>query len=192
MPTKDLKEKKVAAKKVSVKKGIAKKPVAKKAIAKKIVKVPAEKEICKDTPEIKKLERKTSFEGRYFYAVGRRKSAVAKVKLFETFGKEEIVVNGRKMEDYFGVLRLRNVVREPLEKLGKEKQFSIEAKVVGGGISAQAEALRLGIARSLVLFDEGLRKVLKDLKLLTRDPRVVERKKAGLKKARRSPQWAKR
>ncbi|MFZ5982504.1 MAG: 30S ribosomal protein S9 [Patescibacteria group bacterium] len=142
---------------------------------------------------MKEEKKKSSlFEGKYFYAVGRRKSAVSKVKLFETPGKDDVIVNGRKLEDYFGILRLQMLVREPFEKLGREKQFSVETKIVGGGISAQAEALRLGIARSLVLVDEGTRKVLKDLKLLTRDPRVVERKKAGLKKARRSPQWAKR
>lgn len=163
----------------------AKKTVAKKkpAVAKKI----AKKEVAP-----KKKAEKNVFDGKYFYAVGRRKTAVAKVKLFDSFGKEEIIVNGKKFDEYFSTPAQMNSVREPFVSLGKENGYCVEAKIIGGGISAQSEALRLGISRAMVISDEEFRKPLKDLGFLTRDSRKVERKKPGLKKARRAPQWSKR
>jgi len=201
MPQKEVKK----VKKTTVaktKKKVAKKPVVKKkstvkakAVKKdKIVKKTVEaKEVVKEVKEKVIAPKKASlFSGKYFYAVGRRKRAIVKVKLFDSFGKEEIFVNGKKLGDYLTVERHQDIVREPFIKLGKEKQYCVEAKALGGGINAQAEALRLGIARAMVVMDEELRKPLKDLNLLTRDSRKVERKKAGLKKARRAPQWSKR
>lgn len=129
---------------------------------------------------------------KYFYAIGRRKTSVAKIKLFPS--KEEassIEINEKKAEDYFPVERLWEIVKSPLELMGDAK-FRVVAKVSGSGVSAQADAVRLGISRALVVFDETLKKTFKDKGYLTRDPREVERKKPGLKKARKAPQWAKR
>lgn len=133
---------------------------------------------------------------KYFSAVGRRKVAVARVRIFES-GKESasadnITVNGKKMKEYFPLAELQDIVAAPLEATGQTKNFSVSVKASGGGIRGQAEATRLGIARSLVEFDQNFRKNLRDLGYLTRDSRIVERKKAGLKKARRAPQWQKR
>jgi len=133
-----------------------------------------------------------SKEERYFYAVGRRKTSVAKIKLFPS--KEEqssIEINEKKLEAYFPVERLWEIAKAPLELMGDSK-FRVSVKASGGGLSAQADAVRLGIARALVVLDETLKKTFKDKGYLTRDPREVERKKPGLKKARRAPQWAKR
>lgn len=131
-------------------------------------------------------------EEKYFYAIGRRKTSVAKIKLFPS--KEEkssIEVNEKKVEDYFPIERLWEIAASPLELMGDSK-FRVVVKVSGSGVSAQADAVRLGIARALVVFDETLKKTFKDKGYLTRDSREVERKKPGLKKARRAPQWAKR
>ena len=175
--------------KKTVKKAAKKKTVSKKRVVKSAKKETVKKVEPKKTP--KKIEEKTSKE-KYFYAIGRRKTSVAKVKIFDSFGEEKITVNGKNWEDIFTILRHKNTIREPFIRLGKEKQFRVEAKIIGGGINSRAEALRLGIARAMVLVDEGFKKPLKDLGLLTRDSRKVERKKAGLKKARRAPQWSKR
>lgn len=130
---------------------------------------------------------------RYFYAVGKRKTSVAQVKIYPVEGKEaKILINEKEAAKYFPILRLLDMAKESLTVAGKEAQFEVVAKVRGGGISSQAEAVRLGVARALIKFDENLRIILKDRGLLTRDARKVERKKPGLKKARRSPQWAKR
>lgn len=146
-------------------------------------------EVKKEESEVKNEKE----ESLYFYAVGRRKTAIAQVKIYPVAKPEKgIMVNGKKSEDYFPVSRLRESVKSPLALAGQEAKFDVETKVTGGGISAQAEAIRLGVARALVKFNEELRKSLKDKGYLTRDPRVVERKKPGFKKARRSPQWAKR
>jgi small subunit ribosomal protein S9 len=129
----------------------------------------------------------------YFYAVGKRKTAVAQVKIFAASDTtKEIKVNGKKLEDYFPIARLSDVVKAPFLVTGQQGKFEVMAKVSGGGINAQAEAIRLGIAKSLVKFDETLKKSLRDRGFMTRDSRIVERKKPGLKKARKSPQWAKR
>ena len=127
---------------------------------------------------------------RYIEAVGRRKTAVARVRI--TKGKGEITVNGRKLEAYFPLLRLRMVLEAPLEKLKLRDTVGVSAKVNGGGLSSLAEVFRDGIARALLLQTPELRVQLRAFGFLTRDSRMVERKKYGLKKARRAPQWAKR
>lgn len=145
--------------------------------------------------EVKKetaLEKKLS--GKYFYAVGRRKSSVAQVRIYpdEKAGDNDYIINGKKAKDYFPGVSLQNVLFAPLKAVGTHGKFKFSILVRGGGFRGQVDAAQLGIARALVKSDETLRKALKDLKFLTRDSRKVERKKPGLKKARKSPQWAKR
>ncbi|MEI7425716.1 MAG: 30S ribosomal protein S9 [Candidatus Moraniibacteriota bacterium] len=130
--------------------------------------------------------------GKYFYAVGKRKTAIAQVRIYPTDTPVDTLVNGKELTAYFSVLRFSETVKSALTCVGLADKFNVTVKVVGGGINAQAEAIRLGISRSLIKFDENLRKVLKAQGFLTRDARIVERKKPGLKKARKSPQWAKR
>lgn len=123
-------------------------------------------------------------------AVGRRKTSSARVRL--SLGKGEIVINTRSLSDYFPVTLWQDKVRAPLIKVGKEKDFDVEVKVEGGGIHSQAEAVRHGIARALVKWDEKFRAILRAEGFLTRDPRAKERKKFGRHKARRGHQWRKR
>lgn len=130
---------------------------------------------------------------KYFYAIGKRKTAIAQVRIYPVNKeKEEIKVNNKAIGEYFSIDRLQAMAKAPLVMTGNEEKFNVMAKIIGGGINGQAEAMRLGIARAMVKFDETLKKQLRDLGYLTRDARVVERKKPGLKKARRAPQWAKR
>ena len=127
----------------------------------------------------------------YIWAVGRRKSAVARVRLYPGSGR--ITVNGRPATDYFGGRAIYQAsLFEPLRLTGTQERFDVTVRVVGGGISGQAGAVRHGIARALTRFDEELRPVLKRAQLLTRDARVKERKKVGLKRARKAPQYTKR
>jgi len=129
----------------------------------------------------------------YFYAVGKRKTAIAQVRIIPVEkSQKEFLINDKKMKVYFPIARLEELIKSPFSAVGFDGKFEVSAKVMGGGVNAQAEAIRLGIARALIKFDETLRKSLKDRGLLTRDSRTVERKKPGKKKARRSPQWAKR
>ncbi len=122
---------------------------------------------------------------------GRRKSAVARVRLYA--GSGEITVNGKPAREYFGGRFLHQVnITEPLRLTGMMDRFNISVRVAGGGISGQAGAIRHGIARALTRFDEELRPTLKTAKLMTRDARVKERKKVGLKRARKAPQYTKR
>jgi len=127
----------------------------------------------------------------YTLAVGRRKTATARVKLTPA-GKTTVTVNGKPGEEYFKTKERQNVPLDPLHLEEVEGTFTIEAKVNGGGVSAQAEAIRMGVARALTLANATLRKPLKAAGFLKRDPRAVERKKPGLRKARKSPQWSKR
>ncbi len=124
----------------------------------------------------------------YYVGVGRRKEAVARIRLYS--GERGIVVNGRPFEDYFPRIMHQNVVQEPLDLVGAS--FRVSAKVVGGGISGQAEAIRHGVARALVNANDQYRLSLRKAGLLTRDARVKERKKYGLKRARKAPQYTKR
>jgi len=143
-------------------------------------------------PAKEKVE-KTETADKYFFAIGKRKTSVAQVRIYKSKKTEpEITVNERDLSHYFPLARLGSLVRSPLTGTGQEKSFDVSARVRGGGVNSQAEAIRLGIARAVVKYDETLRKSLKDLGFLTRDARIVERKKPGLKKARRAPQWAKR
>ncbi len=126
----------------------------------------------------------------YFYGTGRRKSSVARVRLLP--GTGNIIVNDKSIDEYFGLETLKLIVRQPLALTGTEGKFDVIAKVLGGGVSGQAGAVRHGIARALLEADESLRPELKKAGLLTRDPRMKERKKPGLKGARRAPQFSKR
>ncbi len=129
--------------------------------------------------------------GSFIPAVGRRKTAVARVRLIKN-GKGMITVNGKKMEDYFSTFDLREQVASPLKAVGQKTAVDVSAKVVGGGILGQAQAVRQGISRALVELNPTFRTALKKLGFLTRDSRKRERKKFGHKSARRSPQWSKR
>ena len=124
------------------------------------------------------------------HGLGRRKTAVAQVLL--SSDTETQTVNGKPVTDYFPTVALQNMVREALELTSQDETFGFTAKVSGGGLPAQAVAVRLGIARALTEENEDFRKQLKDAGLLTRDPRSKERKKPGLKRARRAPQFSKR
>ena len=126
----------------------------------------------------------------YYYGTGRRKHSVARVRVYNGTGK--ITINGRDIDDYFGLETLQMVVRQPLEATGTTGKVDIVATVTGGGVSGQAGALRHGIARALLSVDPAYRTVLKQAGFLTRDPRMKERKKYGLKAARRAPQFSKR
>lgn len=123
-------------------------------------------------------------------ATGRRKTSVARVRLYEGTGAFDL--NGKALEGYFPSMALRIKILEPIRAVGLEGRYDVQAKLEGGGISGQADALRLGISRSLERLDPELRGALKKGGFLTRDSRVVERKKYGLKKARRAPQYTKR
>ncbi len=126
----------------------------------------------------------------YFYGTGRRKSSVARVRLYAGTGK--IVINDREIDDYFGLETLKLIVRQPLNLTGTLDKFDIVCRVAGGGVTGQAGAIRHGISRALLQHDAELRATLKKAGLLTRDPRMKERKKYGLKGARRAPQYSKR
>ena len=127
----------------------------------------------------------------YMYGTGRRKSSVARVHLFQG-GTGTITINGRDIEDYFGLDALKLIVRQPLVTTGTTDKVDIVATVAGGGVTGQAGAIRHGIARALLQVDDSFRAPLKAAGLLTRDPRMKERKKYGLKAARRAPQFSKR
>ena len=127
----------------------------------------------------------------YMYGTGRRKSSVARVHLIPG-GTGKITINGRDIDDYFGLDTLKLIVRQPLNTVSMTDKVDIECTVAGGGVSGQAGAIRHGIARALLLIDESFRAPLKAAGFLTRDPRMKERKKYGLKAARRAPQFSKR
>ncbi len=126
----------------------------------------------------------------YYYGTGRRKSSVARVRVYNGTGK--VTINDRDIDDYFGLETLKLIVRQPLALTGLEDKFDIVVRVNGGGISGQAGAIRHGLSRALLNYDENLRPELKKAGFLTRDPRMKERKKYGLKAARRAPQFSKR
>ena len=129
--------------------------------------------------------------GSFIPAVGRRKTSVARVRLIKN-GKGMITINGRTMENYFTTYDLRDQITSPLKITGQEGAVDVSVKVNGGGIRGQAEAVRHGLSRALVELNPTFRKTLKKLGYLTRDSRKRERKKFGLKGARRAPQWSKR
>ena len=138
-------------------------------------------------------ENQEKTKGKYFYATGRRKSSVAKVRVYDKAKEKGITINDKDYKEYF----MKNdilieKINSPLKLLNFEGKFLISVKVLGGGSNGQAEAVRLGIARALLSMNEDFKKELRANDYLTRDPRKVERKKPGLKKARRAPQWKKR
>ena len=126
----------------------------------------------------------------YFYGTGRRKSSVARVRVYA--GSGNVTINGRNIDDYFGLETLKLLVRQPLTLTETADKFDIVCTVAGGGVTGQAGAIRHGISRALLQYDAELRPVLKKAGFLTRDPRMKERKKYGLKAARRAPQFSKR
>ena len=126
----------------------------------------------------------------YFYGTGRRKSSVARVRLYQGTGK--VTINDRDIDDYFGLDTLKYIVRQPLALTGTDEKFDIVCRVSGGGVTGQAGAIRHGIARAMLQAGEEYKPLLKKAGLLTRDPRMKERKKYGLKAARRAPQFSKR
>ncbi|MFA6992729.1 MAG: 30S ribosomal protein S9 [Candidatus Gracilibacteria bacterium] len=128
--------------------------------------------------------------GKYFYASGKRKTAIARVRLYK--GKGVITVNNKPANEYFTVKTLVGLIKSPLKMIGVEQKYDITVLVTGGGVSSQAEAVRHGISKALLESDPLTRHTLKKAKLLTRDSRIKERKKPGLKRARRGPQFSKR
>jgi small subunit ribosomal protein S9 len=169
--------KKIAPRKPKPKKTAKKEKVKKKVIKKEIVK-----------KEVKREEEATQ---KYFEAIGRRKTARAQVRLF-TQGKKEIKVNEKPYETYFPTGELQKIVESPLESIKCLEKFGVSIHLKGGGFHAQAEAARHGISRALCLLNPYFKKKLRKAGFLTRDPRMRERKKFGLKRARRAPQWSKR
>jgi small subunit ribosomal protein S9 len=179
-----------------VKKEEKKKP--KKATSKPIGKKKEErkkivKETAKTNPEEKEMEEDFTITKtkKYFEAVGRRKTSRARVRLY-TQGEKSIKVNGKSYSDYFSTLELQKIVESPLDVIKSLNKFKVLVTIKGGGIHAQAEALRHGISRALCLLNPYFKKRLRKAGFITRDPRVRERKKFGLRRARRAPQWSKR
>lgn len=165
-----------------------------KKTAKTTKKKPVEK-----AEKAEKAEAKKEGPERYLEAVGRRKESIARVRLFtkkasDNFPEDKglILINQKPYQEYFRDLFLQDAVEEPLKKLKSLDRFKGLIMVKGGGLTGQAGAIRLGISRALVLFDANYRKKLKKFGYLTQDSRVKERRKYGLKKARKAPQWAKR
>ena len=129
--------------------------------------------------------------GNYNYGTGRRKSSIARVRVYEN-GTGSIIINGREIDDYFGLDTLKLIVRQPLVTTDLLGKVDVVCTVQGGGVTGQAGAIRHGITRALVDYDAGLKSVLSNAGLVTRDAREVERKKVGLRKARRAKQFSKR
>jgi small subunit ribosomal protein S9 len=151
----------------------------------------ADKKPISGKSDSEEQEKKTKErKNRYFYANGKRKTAIARVRLYEN-GKGDITINERPIDDYFFGTLIGNV-KTPLKLVNVQNLFDITVKVIGGGLSAQSDAVRHGIAKALLQYDSAFRPVLKKAGLLTRDSRTKERKKYGLHRARRAPQWAKR
>ncbi len=138
-----------------------------------------------------KVESMEEAKRKYIRTIGRRKTAVAQVHLFPN-GKGELTVNAMPYTKYFPTTQLQDIILSPLIEVGQREKLDVSAKMAGGGKHGQSEALRMGIARALVALNENFRKPLRKRGFLTRDARRVERKNPGFKKARKSPQWAKR
>lgn len=192
MPTK--KTKTTKAKKLTVKKPkivATKAPKAEKVVG-KVVEVVAEPKAEKKT-KVKVVEEKKAIitpGGKYYHAVGKRKSAIAKVRIYK--GAGVITVNNKPISEYFFVKTWVGTAKSPLKLTSTMQKYDIVILVQGGGLNAQAEAVRHGITRALIQADPLNKPTLKKAGLLTRDPRVKERKKFGLKRARRAPQFSKR
>ncbi len=165
-----------------------KKTTVKKVVKKVAVKKPVKK-IEKPVKEVKVIEGKIS--GEYLEAVGRRKTSIARVRIYAK-GDKKVTVNGKTLAEYFPGFFMQKKIMDPLEKMNVLDKFGVTILVKGGGLNSQSEAIRHGISRTLVKFNADFRKRLKRAGFLTRDQRERERKKFGLKRARRAPQWAKR
>jgi len=171
------------------------KPIVKPKVKPRVVKkvkpaAPAVHKI-KITAPLPEFKTKVVLPDKEILATGKRKTAIAQVKLIPN-AEAKILVNNRPFKEYFPYFELQEIVLAPLKLLEQEKRFQIQIKVKGGGVRGQAEAIRLGIAKALVLLNADWRKALKPSKFLTRDSRIKERKKPGLKRARKAPQWHKR
>jgi small subunit ribosomal protein S9 len=171
-------------KKVKVEKTAVKKPVSDKKV-----------DTVESTPIVKDVEDSEMVAGKkkaeYLYGVGKRKTAIAQVRVFKK-GDGKIIINEKTVKEYCATPSLAEKVVSPLKIVGQQDKLDVSAKVKGGGSTAQAEAVRHGIARALLLLNANFRKPLKKAGYLTRDPRKKERKKPGLKRARKAPQWKKR
>ena len=171
--------------------GAAKKPAARKPAAHKAEPKTEHKAVHKPAETTHAAPKvKAAHPGKNFYAVGKRKTAVAQILMSE--GDGNISVNKLKYEQYFQTPELQSIALQPLTTVGVDKTMNVRAKVHGGGIHAQAEALRHAVSRALIVYNPESRRMLKKMGFLTRDPRVKERKKPGLKRARRAPQFSKR
>lgn len=180
----------MAEKKVATTAG--RKPAARKSPAVKKPVAPSSEVLIEEVKTVAASPKKAKADNlKYVYAVGRRKNASARVRLYPE-GSGKITVNDRDYKTYFPTLIAQTLVGAPLKTVGKNKEMDVTVKVIGGGIHGQAGAVRHGIARALINLDPAWRAVLKAEGFLTRDPRVKERKKPGLKRARRAPQWSKR
>lgn len=181
---------------VTKKNAVKPKPTKKVAAVKKSVghkaKVEHRVAVHKPQPKVELISKNISVTmGKFIYAVGRRKEAKARVRLTE-IGTGKFLVNERGVNAYFPTFMLQELIMAPLKLTGQEKNHDIFIKVIGGGTQGQAEAVRHGISRCLIKWNAEYRPALKKAGFLKRDPRTKERKKFGLKKARRAPQWAKR
>jgi len=198
-------EKKTTKKKTETKKP-AKKPIAKVKKEKEVIVKEEKKEVeaikisnndfglperFEDDDFVVNEDDFKNLDDRYFEGTGRRKTSVARVRLY-TKGDKDVTVNGGDFKKYFITQTLQTTVLDSLEKMKSLGRFKVTVVVKGGGISSQAEAVRHGIARALVVFNPDYRKRLRKAGFLTRDPRMKERKKFGLKRARKAPQWSKR
>ncbi len=184
--------KKTAVKKVAVKKVAVAKEAPVETVAAKKVSASATPKRDGVAPVAAKKAVKVSADERYVYGVGRRKTAVAQVRLYKAKGEPIHIANGKTVREYFGTQALEDNALSPLKVVGLEGEMMASLLVRGGGKNGQSDAAKLGVARALLVHDPLLRPVLKAQGLLTRDARSVERKKPGLKKARKSPQWSKR
>lgn len=164
---------------------------APKAAPKKKAAAPKKKVVAKKEEKAEEPVEVEMKKGSFIATVGRRKTAIARVRMIKN-GSGKIVINGRPMEAYFTTFETRKQVQEPLITAGQLEAVDVSVKVIGGGMHGQSEAVRHGIARALIELNPTFRKSLKKLGFLSRDPREKERKKFGLKKARRAPQWSKR
>ena len=174
-----------------------KKTTTKKSVPKKQPKIvkkaakPAKVKKEKKAPVRKEVKKEISKPDKYFEAVGRRKTAVARIRLL-TRGEKIFLINDKSCQEYFPISEMQQIAVASLKKMKCLEKFRVLVRVKGGGYHAQAEAVRHGAARALVKFNPNFRKRLRKAGYLTRDPRMRERKKFGLKRARRAPQWSKR
>ena len=144
-----------------------------------------------DVMTSEEIDEEINKKDRYFEAIGRRKTSIARVRLY-TKGKKEILINNKELKEYFDTFELQENAIAALKKMKCLDKFRVIVRVKGGGVNSQAEAVRHGASRALILFNEEFKKRLRRAGYLTRDPRKRERKKFGLKRARRAPQWKKR